>query len=106
MAVQILNISEKSVLQRRIDQSDPRLGPVLVKGSRKLLQEPAHKVYPEPPVMHAARELLQLAVIVLAVAESRVSDDTELRQFLKLGERAIADVGVLMTAHFQRTGSR
>jgi hypothetical protein len=82
-------------------QVEPKLRPVLVKGSRKLPSKPRQGFAPEPAVIHDVRELLHLAGMVLAVAASRAPEDTELLHFLKLGERAIADVGTLMTAHFQ-----
>jgi hypothetical protein len=52
-------------------------------------------------VIHEMRELLQQAAVVLAIAESKASHDPELLDFLKGGERAIADVGILMAAHLE-----
>jgi hypothetical protein len=80
-------------------ESKPR--PVLVKGSRKLPSKPLQSFAPEPAVIHEVRELLHLSAMVLAIAESRASEDAELLHFLRLGERAVADIGTLIAAHFQ-----
>jgi hypothetical protein len=81
-------------------QVEPKLRPVLVKGSGKLPSKPRQSLA-EPAIIHDVRELLHLAGMVLALAASKAPEDAELVHFLRLGERAIADVGTLMTAHFQ-----
>jgi hypothetical protein len=101
MALQVLNTVKKDVSpDAASSQIERKPRPVLVKGSRRSASKSLPTSGPAAAVIHEVRELLQLAAVVLALAESRTSDDAELLHFLKLGERALADVGTLMAANF------
>jgi len=101
MALQALHTFKKDASpDAGSSQIERKPRPVLVKGSRKSTSKSLPMYGPGAAVIHEVRELLQLAAVVLALAESRTSDDAELLHFLKLGERALADVGTLMTTNF------
>jgi hypothetical protein len=89
----ILPASSGSQIERR-----PR--PLLANDPQKMPRVSARNAGLKRAVIHEVRELLHQAALALAIAESKASDNSELLDFLKGGERALAEVGILMTAHF------
>jgi len=82
--------------------AERKLRPVPVKAGRKLSRTLLQESRPQSLVIHDIRELLHITGMVLAVAQTRTSNDVELLHFLKLGERSIADVATLIAAHFPK----
>jgi hypothetical protein len=82
--------------------AEHRLVPILMEDEPKLTDIPLQDSRPQPLAIHDIRELLHITGMVLAVAQTRTSNDFELLHFLRLGERAIADVATLLAVHFPK----
>src|SRR5262249_12588488 len=103
MAARAVNPFERSAPPAEdLVSAEQKFVPVLMDEGQILPEIPLQDSRPQPLAIHDIRELLHITGMVLAVAQTRTSKDFELLHFLRLGERAIADVATLLAAHFPK----